>query len=68
MILDLEDTDEDHNLVSGNLIITKQVDHTTQQEDNHLLLQIPPKWWSSSDIGKIKSATPRKLTVDNPKP
>lgn len=43
MILDLEDTDEDHNLVSGNLIITKQVDHTTQQEDNHLLLQIPPK-------------------------
>lgn len=38
MILDLEGTDEDHNLVSENLIITKQIDQTIQQEDNHLLL------------------------------
>lgn len=38
MFLGLEDIHEDHNLVSENLMIIKQVVQTNQQEDNHLLL------------------------------
>lgn len=43
---------------------------TDQEEMNDLLLPVPKELWSSSssDIEKIKLATPVKGTVDNSKP
>ena len=69
MILDSENRDADQTVIAERLMIVKSMTQIEDKTDD-LLLQVPRELWSSSssDIGKIKSATPIKVTVDNPKP
>ena len=50
-------------------MIIKSVTQTDQEKNDHLLFQVPKELWSSSssDIEKIKLATPI-VTVNNSKP
>ena len=69
MFLDSENRDADQTVIAERLMIVKSMTQIKEKIDD-LLLQVPRELWSSSssDIGKIKSATPIKVTVDNPKP
>lgn len=70
MLLDSENRDADQNVIAERLMTVKSMTQIEEEKIDDLLLQVPRELWSSSssDIGKIKSATPIKVTVDNSKP
>lgn len=50
-------------------MVIKSVAQADQEKIDDLLLQVSKELWSSSShIGKIKSAAPNKVIVDNFKP
>ena len=64
MFLDSENWDADQTVIAERLMIVKSMTQIEEKTDDQLL-QVPRELWSSSssDIGKIKSATPIKVTL-----
>ena len=67
MLPNLENRDADRNVVTEKPEMVKSVSEMEEEETDDLLLQAPRELYStsSSDIGKIKLATPIKVTVNS---